>query len=92
LLAVVGSGYLVRILPFSLPLPLVQIGLGAVIAGAFRHGVALDPAIFFLLFLPQLLKGPQLHDLQTDAPPSRLRRGLAPTGARDRPAGSALPL
>jgi CPA1 family monovalent cation:H+ antiporter len=55
LLAVVGSGYLVRILPFSLPLPLVQIGLGAVIAGVFKHGVTLDPDIFFLLFLPPLL-------------------------------------
>lgn len=55
LLAVVGSGYLVRMLPFSLPLPLVQIALGAVIAGVFNHGVALDPDIFFLLFLPPLL-------------------------------------
>ena len=55
LLAVVGSGYLVRILPFSLPLPLVQIGLGAVIAGVFKQGVALDPDVFFLLFLPPLL-------------------------------------
>src|SRR5574337_680256 len=55
LLAVVGSGYLVRMLPFSLPLPLVQIALGAVISGVFKHGVALDPDIFFLLFLPPLL-------------------------------------
>lgn len=55
LLAVVGSGYLVRMLPFSLPLPLVQIALGAVISGVFKHGVALDPEIFFLLFLPPLL-------------------------------------
>jgi CPA1 family monovalent cation:H+ antiporter len=55
LLAVVGSGYLVRMLPVSLPLPLVQIALGAVIAGVFNHGVTLDPAIFFLLFLPPLL-------------------------------------
>jgi CPA1 family monovalent cation:H+ antiporter len=55
LLAVLASGYLVRILPFSLPLPLVQIGLGAVIAGVFNHGVQLDPQIFFLLFLPPLL-------------------------------------
>src|SRR5574337_1049872 len=53
LLAVVGSGYLVRMLPFSLPLP--QIALGAVISGVFKHGVALDPDIFFLLFLPPLL-------------------------------------
>jgi CPA1 family monovalent cation:H+ antiporter len=55
LLAVIASGYLVRILPFALPLPLVQIGLGAVIEGVFEHGVTLDPGIFFLLFLPPLL-------------------------------------
>lgn len=55
LLAVVASGYLVRIIPISLPLPLIQIGLGAVIAGVLNHGVVLDPAIFFLLFLPPLL-------------------------------------
>ena len=53
LLAVIGSGYLVRLLPFALPL--VQIALGAVIAGVFGHGVTLDPEIFFLLFLPPLL-------------------------------------
>ncbi|OOG49968.1 Na+/H+ antiporter [Polaromonas sp. C04] len=55
LLAVVASGYLVRVAPFSLPLPLVQIALGALIAGGFHHGVTLDPEIFFLLFLPPLL-------------------------------------
>jgi monovalent cation/hydrogen antiporter len=55
LLAVVASGYLVRILPFSLPLPLVQIALGAVIAALSTHGVTLDPSIFFVLFLPPLL-------------------------------------
>lgn len=55
LLAVVASGYLVRMLPFSLPLPLVQIALGALIAGVFGHGVTLKPEVFFLLFLPPLL-------------------------------------
>ncbi|WP_020648465.1 Na+/H+ antiporter [Solimonas variicoloris] len=55
LLAVLASGYVVRVLPFSLPLPLVQIGLGAIIAGSFNRGVGLDPDIFFLLFLPPLL-------------------------------------
>jgi monovalent cation/hydrogen antiporter len=55
LLAVVASGYIVRVLPFSLPLPLVQIALGAVIAGSSSHGVTLEPDIFFLLFLPPLL-------------------------------------
>ena len=55
LLAVLASGYLVRVLPFSLPLPLAQIALGAAIAGVSSHGVVLDPDIFFLLFLPPLL-------------------------------------
>jgi len=53
LLAVVVSGYLTRVLP--LPLPLVQIALGATIAGAFGRGVTLDPHVFFVLFLPPLL-------------------------------------
>jgi Na+/H+ antiporter len=55
LLAVVASAYLVRALPIAIPLPLVQIALGAVIAGMSDHGVVLDPEIFFLLFLPPLL-------------------------------------
>ena len=55
LLAVIASGYVVRMLPLSLPLPLIQIALGAVIAGVFNHGVTLDPDVFFLLFLPPLL-------------------------------------
>jgi CPA1 family monovalent cation:H+ antiporter len=55
LLAVVVSGYLGRMLPFGVPLPLMQIGFGAVISGMFHHGVVLDPDIFFLLFLPPLL-------------------------------------
>lgn len=55
LLAVVASGYVVRVLPLSLPLPLAQIALGAVIASVFNQGVTLDPDVFFLLFLPPLL-------------------------------------
>ncbi|MBN8735666.1 MAG: Na+/H+ antiporter [Xanthomonadales bacterium] len=55
LLAVIVSGYLVRALPISLPLPIVQIVLGGVIAGVLHHGVELDPEVFFLLFLPPLL-------------------------------------
>jgi len=55
LLAVVASGYLVRILPFAVPLPLVQIALGAAISSTTGHGVRLEPHIFFLLFLPPLL-------------------------------------
>ena len=55
LLAVVASGYVVRLLPVALPLPLVQIGLGAAIAGLGWHPVRLDPHTFFILFLPPLL-------------------------------------
>lgn len=55
LLAVVISGYVVRVVPFSLPLPIIQIALGAMIAGLFKRGVVLDPEIFFMLFIPPLL-------------------------------------
>jgi CPA1 family monovalent cation:H+ antiporter len=55
LLAVIVSGWAGRMLPFGVPLPLIQIALGAVISGVFGHGVALDPEIFFVLFLPPLL-------------------------------------
>lgn len=53
--AVVASGLVVRALPFAVPLPLVQIALGATIAAASSRAVRLDPALFFLLFLPPLL-------------------------------------
>lgn len=57
LLFVVLSGFLVRLMPRSLPipLPLIQIALGACIASFTGLSVALEPHIFFLLFLPPLL-------------------------------------
>ncbi|MYM34632.1 Na+/H+ antiporter [Duganella sp. FT94W] len=55
LLAVVASAYLRKVLPGSIPLPLVQIGLGALIAAQSAHGVDLEPDLFFLVFLPPLL-------------------------------------
>jgi CPA1 family monovalent cation:H+ antiporter len=55
LLAVVVSGFVVRVLPFPLPTPVVQIALGYAIAGILHHGVVLQPSVFFLLFLPPLL-------------------------------------
>src|SRR5690348_9148933 len=56
LVAVVGSGILVRLMPFTLPTPLIQIALGAVIAAVpSLPDVHLDPDVFFLLFLPPLL-------------------------------------
>lgn len=54
-IAVLVSGMIVRVLPVAVPLPLVQIALGALISGVFHHGVRLDPEIFFFLFLPPLL-------------------------------------
>lgn len=55
LLAVVVSGTLARMSPIPVPLPLVQIALGAVIAAFAHAAVELNPDIFFLLFLPPLL-------------------------------------
>lgn len=57
LLLVVLSGFLVRLLPksFPIPLPLIQIALGAVIASVTDTAVELDPHIFYLLFIPPLL-------------------------------------
>jgi Na+/H+ antiporter len=55
LFAVVVSGTLARMSPVPLPLPLVQIALGAFIASMANLGVKLKPDIFFLLFLPPLL-------------------------------------
>jgi CPA1 family monovalent cation:H+ antiporter len=55
LLAVVVSGVLARMSPVPVPLQLVQIALGALIASVANLGVKLEPHIFFLLFLPPLL-------------------------------------
>lgn len=55
LFAVVVSGVISRALPLAIPRPLVQIALGAVVGLVADWRVALDPEIFFLLFLPPLL-------------------------------------
>ena len=55
LLAVVVSGAISRMLPLSMPTPLVQIALGAAIGLAANLRVTLDPELFLLLFLPPLL-------------------------------------
>ncbi len=55
LLAVVMSGAVSRMVPVSVPTPLVQILLGAVIGLSTSYRVALDPELFLLLFLPPLL-------------------------------------
>jgi CPA1 family monovalent cation:H+ antiporter len=55
LLAVVASSYLARALPVSVPLPLIQIALGVLIAAAPESAVKLEPEIFLFAFLPPLL-------------------------------------
>ncbi len=59
LVAVVASAILARLIarvsPVAIPLPLVQIALGAAIASSAKFSVVLEPHIFFLLFLPPLL-------------------------------------
>ena len=53
ILAVVVSGKLARLT--GAPLPLVQIGLGVLVALSVVPTVTLDPELFFVLFLPPLL-------------------------------------
>jgi CPA1 family monovalent cation:H+ antiporter len=53
LLAVVVSGLVARVL--RLPVPLVQIAIGALFAAFGPITAPLDPSVFFLLFLPPLL-------------------------------------
>jgi len=55
LLVVALSGAVVRILPVRLPLPLLQIATGALLARPFGLHVEFDPELFFLLFIPPLL-------------------------------------
>lgn len=55
LLGVIVSSWFARASPVPVPLPLVQIAVGALIAWGADLGVELKPDIFFLLFLPPLL-------------------------------------
>ncbi|PZP84678.1 MAG: Na+/H+ antiporter [Azospirillum brasilense] len=55
LVAIIVSGQVARLLPLPIPVPLVQICLGAFLAAVFHIEVELNPEIFFLLFLPPLL-------------------------------------
>lgn len=50
------SGVAARIIPFQIPLPLVQIALGALLAWpTFGLHVDFDPELFLVLFIPPLL-------------------------------------
>ena len=55
LLTTVVSGFVVRVSPVTLPLPLVQISLGALLASLSSLHVELYPEVFFLVFLPPML-------------------------------------
>ncbi len=55
LLAVVLSAAIARMLRWTVPTPLIQIGLGAIIGLATDYRVPLHPEVFFLLLLPPLL-------------------------------------
>jgi len=55
LLAVLVSGILTRLARINLPLPLLQIAIGALLSAVIGFEVRLDPDIFFLLFIPPLL-------------------------------------
>ena len=54
LLAVVVSGFLARLLPLKVPLPLLQIAIGAGLSW-IGFDVEFDPHLFLLLFIPPLL-------------------------------------
>lgn len=50
------SGVVTRVLPFQVPLPLMQIAIGALLAWpTFGLHVEFDPELFTVLFIPPLL-------------------------------------
>lgn len=56
LMVVALSGFGLSLLPVKLPLPLIQIAIGAVLAWhGFGLHVTFDPELFMLLFIPPLL-------------------------------------
>ncbi|VFS51503.1 Sodium, potassium, lithium and rubidium/H(+) antiporter [Budvicia aquatica] len=54
LLAVVASVFISRLLPVKIPLPILQIALGAALS-VFGFDVEFEPHLFLLLFIPPLL-------------------------------------
>ncbi len=50
------SGVVTRVMPFQIPLPLMQIAIGALLAwSTFGLHVEFDPELFLVLFIPPLL-------------------------------------
>ena len=54
LFSVVVTAFVARLLPFKVPLPLLQIAAGALLSAA-GFDVEFDPHLFLLLFIPPLL-------------------------------------
>src|SRR5690625_6971471 len=54
-IAVIVSSMIGRMLPWGIPTPLIQIALGFAITNFFDEGIALQPEVFFFLFIPPLL-------------------------------------
>ncbi|WP_392566967.1 Na+/H+ antiporter [Utexia brackfieldae] len=59
------SGVAVKLLPFQIPLPLMQIALGCLLA-AFGFYVEFDPELFLVLFIPPLLFADGRHTILKD--------------------------
>lgn len=74
LLAAVAGNILARISSLPLPVPLVHIAVGALLAATFGVDIALDPDTFFPLFIATLLF---LDGL------ARLQRGSVPRQGND---------
>lgn len=55
LLALVASTFVARLLPWKLPLPLLQILIGAGLSEVFGFEIEFEPHLFLLLFIPPLL-------------------------------------
>ena len=55
LLAVVVSRMLARLSPIKVPLPILQILIGATLSAVIGFNVRLDPGVFFLVLIPPLL-------------------------------------
>jgi CPA1 family monovalent cation:H+ antiporter len=73
------SGVVTRVMPFQIPLPLMQIAIGALLAfPTFGLHVEFDPELFLVLFIPPLLfadgwKTPRVNSLNMAGRSSVLR-------------------
>src|SRR5690625_5460042 len=64
-IAVIVSSMIGRMLPWGIPTPLIQIALGFAITNFFDEGIALQPEVFFFLFIPPLRSEEHTSELQS---------------------------